>query len=65
MTVTKRVVPRKVAKRLERKVPFPARPGAVVNPEFHPVEPKVPGTRDTGFPASQKGRTTMRPVRVK
>ena len=28
------------------KVPFPARPGAVVRPEINPVRPKVPGSKD-------------------
>ena len=50
MTVTKRVIPRKAAKKLKRKVPYPARPGARMKPESHPVKPKVPGTRDEGYP---------------
>ena len=64
--VAKRVVPRKAAKRLKKKVPVGARPGGVVKPELHPVKPKVPGTRDSGFPVRQPKRRKKRRVpRVK
>jgi hypothetical protein len=67
MTVTKRVMPRSVVKRLKalkKKTPPGARKGGVVNPERHPVKPKVPGTRDKGFPVPQR-RKKRRAPRVK
>ncbi len=64
--VVKRVVPKKVAKQFKRKVPFPARPEARLKPEKYPVKPKVPGTRDSGFPNQQpKRRKKARAPRVK
>ena len=49
-----------------RKVPFGTRPGARVNPERYPVMPKVPGTRDTGYPSwKAPAKPKRRPPRIK